>query len=208
MNGWRLSAGSWEPEVVGAASRGRGRFTLSWRRTYQTDGRSHNLGSRIGSWDRKRTFVRNLGKSSTFFSEAYGAMLISWLTACTVAKIRGYRNSLLYLQLLFFVRLKLFQNKELLNKRLRITETSVWRKVWNWLLFFQKVQTEKGTFMGTECEGLQKKSSESKENYVLQTKETAMLESYPYRACPWTHPQTKKWCQDSISFWGGWSSWN
>ena len=38
--------------------------------------------------------------------------------------------------------------------------------------------------MGTECEGLQKKSSESKENYVLQTKETATLELHPYRACP------------------------
>lgn len=50
--------------------------------------------------------------------------------------------------------------------------------------FLKKVQIEKGTFMGTECEGLQKKSSESKENRVLQTKETAVLELHPYRAHP------------------------
>ena len=74
--------------------------------------------------------------------------------------------------------------------------------------FLKKVQIEKGTFMGTECEGLQKKSSESQENRVLQTKEMAVLELHPYRAHPWTYLQTKKWCQDDISLWGGRSSWN
>ena len=46
--------------------------------------------------------------------------------------------------------------------------------------------------MGTECEGLQEKSSESKDNYVLQTKETATLELYPYRANKEMMPRVHK----------------
>ena len=60
------------------------------------------------------------------------------------------------------------------------------------LVIVKKVQTEKGAFMETEYEGLEKRSSESKEYCVLQTKKMALLELHPYRAHLWTHPQTKK----------------
>ena len=140
VDGWRLSAGRWEPEARGDCfSGGGGRFTLSWRRTDQSLMVAHT------TWDpgldpgtEKGPLWETWGNPAHSSVKRTGAMLISWLCClyccCTDANIRGQRNALLYLQL--FCKTKILQNKELLNKSLRITERSVWRKVWNWLLFF------------------------------------------------------------------------
>ena len=56
----------------GSFNGGGGRFTLPGTgRSYLMGGNSCNLGSEIGSCNRKRTFMKKPGKSNTFFSSEY-----------------------------------------------------------------------------------------------------------------------------------------